>query len=1830
MKQNGLGLLILLAAIGLLLVSCGAPDVAERGVDLVDMLETATAVPPTPTLAPSQPTPTLTPTANPDQLPGRPPKVIRRTPNQRMLDELRPTIKLVFSQTMDRSSVESALFVQPALALNLSWQGNTLHIDPQQPFVPETQYAFVLADTAVNQEGVPLDGEFSFTYVARKLLGQTSWPTSENRSAPVLIHFNYAMDKATVNQALQFEPAIVGDLTWNDAGTVAKFEPARPLPTGTQYTISFGGGPLQDAAGNTFAAPEPIQFVTPPPVLDHKPRGSNIHPATQVRITFDRPMDETAAASAFSIDPALPGKIEWQETTLIFSPDEQYFEPNTSYKVVIGTDALSAEGEAIFSEPYSWNFQTGRLNDIVNFGWGPNAQVVDVNGRRAIQYQLFRTEETPVTFDLYQLSLEQFLDRYTSGFRGVAGREDDRPISTEGTPLVKSWVEDTTSSTVNYSNVQELIVPADVPPGLYILDMSVGYLNDQLILLVTENTVVVKQAEGQIVAWVTDINGGSKADAAVSVYARDGELIANGRTDANGIFETAVTRDPQPLIVVVQDGDDITASGLSNEWRSRSGQWWGWWGSSPAANDYAAYVYTDRPIYRPDQTVFFKAIVRKDDDAIISLLPAGTPVTVRIRDARNNVVQTQELFTNDFGTVNGQFQLAEGAMLGSYAVEILLDGESHRQEFKVEDYRKPDYQVTVTTDKAQYVVGEEIEVTVEAAYFMGEPVPDAQITINRFSLGQRYYWDESSNGDYIWYDVYDAEMRGRTDENGRFTFTLTADGGNLRSSWRSSLEMGIGAVEATVDDGSHQTVSGFAIVQTYSAAEKIRLDTNGYFFEPGDAIDIQAEVRTIADEPVNGRTLSLTLNRWTSGSSYENVVQTVQLTTGADGRASLPFTIEEPGYYQLRLSGRDATGKEMDYRTYVYAFSSRWSSWYGRSNDLAISADKDSYAPGESARLLIESPLSGPALLSFERGTTRREQLIELTAPVTVVEVPILPDDAPNIYVTVNVWQPQDTTLTEDTWNSKPDSKLLRASVNLSVPVTNKTLLVTVTPDKESYAPREEATFTVRVTNQAGTPVSAEVSLAMVDEAIFALSDDLSGAIFDGFYYERANIVRTFDSLALIRYLGGGGGGGGGDMVGNPRSDFPDTAEWFPILHTDYKGEAQVTVTLPDSLTSWRLTAKAVTADTQVGETFTNFTTKQDIVVRPILPRTLTAGDQVNLSAIVHNFSDVIQTIEVKLSIDNSQLTIVNSDNFQSIQLAPGEMGIVGWPVAAASAGEAKIVVRADVAGVAMDAVEMVLAVRPLAIPDVTTEIGQLAGGPAGSLATTINLPANALPMSNVQIELSRSIAGTLLEGLEYLTGFPYGCVEQTMSRALPNAVVGRALNQLGVSNPTLQADLPAKVNAGLQKLYGYQHSDGGWGWWYDDSTHDYQTAWVIFGLAVMADAGYEVDSGVIERGVDWLNENLESMDIRTQAYALYSMAVAGQPNREASLALMDELAELDTFSQAGLALALWEAGEVDAAQEIVDWLVETAVVSDEGKVYWISSDEDGYYYKKTMSSTTRSTALALSALVTIRPGHELEPGIVRWLMAQRQQNGWGTTNETSYAILALTDHLLATSFSESATATSYTVYLNDTPIATGNLGRGEPAVTIAIPADQMKNGQNALRITHDDSRNLYYVINNRTYLAQAAIEAAGVIAISREYLDVNTNQPLTTVMPGQLVKVRLTVNMPDRASYVIVEDSLPGGLEALNEGLNTSSHIAQVYEEPRNYWQEYGYNYKEIRSDRVSFFITEMQAGQRVLTYIARATHSGQFVAMPAEAYPMYDLATWGRSASSEMVVSE
>jgi hypothetical protein len=747
------------------------------------------------------------------------------------------------------------------------------------------------------------------------------------------------------------------------------------------------------------------------------------------------------------------------------------------------------------------------------------------------------------------------------------------------------------------------------------------------------------------------------------------------------------------------------------------------------------------------------------------------------------------------------------------------------------------------------------------------------------------------------------------------------------------------------------------------------------------------------------------------------------------------------------------------------------------------------------------------------------------------------------------------------------------------------------------------------------------------------LSQELSGPILEAFYARRRDIVRTFDGMSPTRELFVAGRGGGGDDGGNgsPRSDFPDTAAWYPALQTNTKGEATITITLPDNLTSWRVSAKAVTTYAQMGEAYINILTQQPVIVRPILPRNLTAGDQVELSALVHNYSQVALDLNVSIETasDSDRIALqIKEPVIQKLTLKSGEILTVQWTAVAVEAGETQITVRAQPAAdqesdfTLSDAVQLPLTINPLAIPDVVSQVGAF----DEQLITTLYLPEGALAMSAATLEMNRSIAGNLLTGLEYLTGYPYGCVEQTMSRTLPNAVVSRAFQKLGVANPTLEADMPAMINAGLQRLYGYQHNDGGWGWWFDDATHDYQTAWVVFGLAMTAEAGYPVDSKVIERGAAWLEGNLSQMDIRTRAYALYSLAVVGYGDPGSTLDLAKQVYELDPFSQAALALALHKLGADAQANEVMSALSDSAVVDETGMVYWPQPQEDGHYYEKTMASTTRSTAMALDAFVNITPDHQFLPGIVQWLISQRRQNGWGSTNETSYSIIALTDHMLAEQ--EITTASGYIVTLNDQIIASGTLGRDQPSFRLQIPASQMLPGPNLLRVNRIGEGKLYYNITNRVYVAQPQIAPAGKVQVLRQYLDPLTGNQITTVSAGQLVQVKLILILPTDGFFLILEDNLPGGLEALNEKLNTTSHEATLYQEERFFWEEYGYNNKEIRGNQVSFFIRETGAGEHVFTYLARATHAGTYIALPAEAYAMYDATVWGRSGSDGFII--
>ena len=409
-----------------------------------------------------------------------------------------------------------------------------------------------------------------------------------DRHTPLSITFRIDLDRRAIEQGLTIDPPISGTFKWQ--GRTLVFTPDRGWQPDRTYRIT--------AKYRDQILPPSWTFATRPLVKLISPRATDVANWNDpIQITFNEPMDRASVEAAFSTNPEMSGAFQWKDNTLTFTPRYEW-EEGRHYVITLDTSLKTAQGEQPLRMPQRLYFTTLDENGEVNFGYGPKFQVVDPAGRRAVQFSAWGTLIRPITLRLYAISLEQFLDRYTSGFRGV-GPIEDKPIKTDDLTLLRAW-----SIPVRAG---EFTLPSDLQPGLYVATLDHPASGpDELIILYTHHTLVLKQADGHIAVWASQIDGGPLADMRLRVFARDATLIAEGQTDAQGLFTTQVPIDPQPLIVVGERDGEITASGLSNEWMQ--GGWYGWWEPRPKAQTTRSYIYTDRPIYRPGQTVHVKVM----------------------------------------------------------------------------------------------------------------------------------------------------------------------------------------------------------------------------------------------------------------------------------------------------------------------------------------------------------------------------------------------------------------------------------------------------------------------------------------------------------------------------------------------------------------------------------------------------------------------------------------------------------------------------------------------------------------------------------------------------------------------------------------------------------------------------------------------------------------------------------------------------------------------------------------------------------------------------------------------------------------------------------------------------------------------------------------------------------------------------------------------------------------------------------------------------------------------------------------------------------------------
>ena len=694
----------------------------------------------------------------------------------------------------------------------------------------------------------------------------------------------------------------------------------------------------------------------------------------------------------------------------------------------------------------------------------------------------------------------------------------------------------------------------------------------------------------------------------------------------------------------------------------------------------------------------------------------------------------------------------------------------------------------------------------------------------------------------------------------------------------------------------------------------------------------------------------------------------------------------------------------------------------------------------------------------------------------------------------------------------------------------------------------------------------------------------------------------------MKRDAGGGEGRGGGQPTLQVRSDFRATAFWKPDIVTNENGRATIEVQFPDSLTSWKGTARAVGRLTQLGIGTTKVRTQQPLMVRLQGPRFFVVGDKLTLSAIVNNYSD--KTEEVAVDLEAEGLTIegvysglqTSRNSSKKLTLSAGGEARVDWRVAVQQAGDVRLKVTA--AGAAHgDAMEKKFRAYEHGIDKMLAKAGKLRDAEA---KVTLDLPPRRQGSTRMTVQVTPSLATTILDALPYLIAYPYGCTEQTMSRFLPTVIVRRAMKQVGLDPQEAMSRLAANlrehpagqkapvakgnvdeidkmVDAGLKRLYDFQHSDGGWGWWKDDSSDRFMTAYVLWGLSLAREAGVDIKSGVVEHGAGYLRNVIveDELDLNRQAWTLQALSAVhaatsprANPSDSEAVAienLWKHRDSLNAYGRALFTLALKSFDMPDRARILVQNLENGAAwdkATDSsllikgarpradaptlGIVHW---GADGAWWH-WHDSPIETTAFALKALIAVDHEHRLIDPAMNWLLKNRRGAEWTNTRDTSVALLALTDYLAASG--ETTQPLEFEVLVNGKLLAKHKVLKKEvfrSPSTFDVDPTWLKDGQNEIVIKKLKGNALYFFARADFFSLEEPVSAAGhEIFVKRQYFKLGSadsgeaiaakqKTPLEdngSIKSGERVEVVLTVEAKNDYEYLVFEDLKPAGFEAV------------------------------------------------------------------------------------------
>ncbi|MDI1479759.1 MG2 domain-containing protein [Polyangium sp. y55x31] len=1339
------------------------------------------------------------------------------------------------------------------------------------------------------------------------------------------------------------------------------------------------------------------------------------------------------------------------------------------------------------------------------------------------------------------------------------------------------------------------------------------------------------------IVQVSRLAGGAPVQGALVRLSGD-ENSAGVTTDASGVallpFDLRATARPfldvraqDADFILPLDGDGITESQIFPDLASGEG--------APSSFG-RAFVLTDRGIYRPGSSVFVKATVRKPDGAMLSPV-AGASLRLRVVGPTGDDVFQQTLTTNDMGSLSTTITIPADAKIGRHLIHLEQPEQGEDAEplartiVQVAEFEPPRFVVDVD---ASADAKNALRAEVRARYLFGAPMDGASAswTVRRegapFPEGPLTSAGLSFRRASRWYDD-EEEPWSRAGEG-----SLSADG-KLAVVQALEIAPALGpqkfVIEADVTDASHRHVAGRGSVVVHPAKRYAGMKLPSTWYGVGDDVPVELGVIDPEGRPIEGATVTAKLERieWQyakrrgAGGSLEwdwtsKRIEAGRCTaTSAKQPVTCKVNIGRSGSYEITAEVDGRPGGAMG----LWAYGSEGEALPAapeRPHALDLSADKSKYAPGETAKILVRNPFPEATLVTtIEQGHLLEKRAMRVKAGATVIDVPLRPEHAPFVHATA--------TLLPIGAKGRAATDYKIGAVRLPVSMAGARLEVTARSDKPFYRPGDEAEIDIEVMDGGKPEGDAEVALAVVDEGVLRLTDfhpiDPAVALRPG----RGLSFRVRDSRSDLgelferSHVPGDGGGAALSTITEARKKFVETALFKPDVRPDAQGKAKVRFKLPDNLTEFRIMAVALDREGKGAKSESSFLVKKPVMLVPVVPRFARVGDRFEAAAMLHNETAAALGATVRLGARS-----------QTVNVPAGGKARVGFSLEPAAAGALPLVFSAeDEAGKRLDEVEAKLSVDEPGID----ERPRLGGAFVRNEEVLLDVPAGVIERGGfLTVKVGEHLWPELGARLEWLLGYPHGCVEQTTSSTLPLIAARTILPRIGVTRLS-EGELQKRIAAGIQRLATMRTDSGGLAYWPGgDEPNVYGTAYAIRAVILAKKAGVNPPAGLLEGMQRFLADRMLDEDTAPEVSAAIaeSLADAGALDRSAADALFDRKDNQSVFGLGSLALALASLpDQEDRVKTLLDMIEgsfdERGVLSNTKRM------NDFYYY----GSPSRSRAQAAIALARLRRSSLILPLLLREIAADMDDY---TTQATAYSLLALSQHLEASTDDGVAVR----IQLDGESLApTADLGFGSKE--FAIPLSRVRGKKMKLMLTAEGDRSVGYAISSAWQRAIAASDSPAATrgengpSVYRVISDPRGGAvELSKVRAGDLLRVALYARLPEvgdeRRGYVALTDRLPAGFEPVQPDLATVASAPGIDSHHPFYsalrWSSSEASHIEMRDDRVNVYFDKVWGDSVAATYLVRATTPGVFALPAAAGELMYEPDSVGYSDAGQVTI--